>query len=78
MVLAARAVLTPAPRTTARMIEVTSLRKRYGGILALDDMIFTVSPGHVTGSAGPNGAGNPVTALRLSLPLGAVVGPAGD
>ncbi len=50
------------------MIEVTSLRKRYGDTLALDDMTFTASPGHVTGFAGPNGAGKSTT-MRVILGL---------
>jgi ABC-2 type transport system ATP-binding protein len=50
------------------MIEVTSLRKRYGGTLALDDMTFTASPGRVTGFAGPNGAGKSTT-MRVILGL---------
>ena len=44
--------------------------KRYGDKLAVDDLSFTVRPGRVTGFLGPNGAGNPVTELRLLLPPG--------
>ncbi len=44
-------------------IEVNGLRKRFGPILALDGMTFTVQPGQVTGFVGPNGAGKPVTGL---------------
>jgi ABC-2 type transport system ATP-binding protein len=40
-------------------IEVAGLRKRFGPVLALDGMTFTVSPGQVTGFIGPNGAGKP-------------------
>lgn len=49
-------------------IEVTGVRKRFGPAMALDGLSFTVTPGHVTGLAGPNGAGNPATELRHSLP----------
>src|SRR5262249_31300249 len=38
-------------------IEVTALRKRFGPVLALDQMTFAVTPGRVTGFIGPNGAG---------------------
>jgi ABC-2 type transport system ATP-binding protein len=48
------------------MIEVSELRKQYGTTRALDGMTFTVRPGRVTGFAGPNGAGKPVTELRHS------------
>ena len=50
------------------MIEVTDLRKRYGGTVALDGMTFTVHPGRVTGFAGPNGAGKSTT-MRVILGL---------
>lgn len=38
------------------MIEVNGLTKRYGDVLAVDDLSFTVRPGTVTGFLGPNGA----------------------
>jgi ABC-2 type transport system ATP-binding protein len=50
------------------MIEVHELRKRYGPVLALDGMTFTVLPGNVTGFAGPNGAGKSTT-MRVILGL---------
>jgi len=43
------------------MIEVKGLSKRYGNVLAVDDLSFTVEPGHVTGFLGPNGAGKSTT-----------------
>jgi ABC-2 type transport system ATP-binding protein len=52
-------------------IEVTGLRKRYGPVLALDEMTFTVTPGQVTGFVGPNGAGKSTT-MRVILGLDAV------
>ncbi|HEV3450249.1 MAG TPA: ABC transporter ATP-binding protein, partial [Acidimicrobiia bacterium] len=39
------------------MIEAQGLTKRYGSTLAVDELSFTVRPGHVTGFLGPNGAG---------------------
>jgi len=42
-------------------IEVLGLRKRFGRVLALDEMSFTVAPGQVTGFIGPNGAGKSTT-----------------
>ncbi|HTT50420.1 MAG TPA: ATP-binding cassette domain-containing protein [Streptosporangiaceae bacterium] len=49
-------------------IEVAGLRKRYGPVLALDGMSFTVQPGQVTGFIGPNGAGKSTT-MRVILGL---------
>ena len=43
------------------MIEVKGLSKRYGDVLAVDDLSFTVEPGQVTGFLGPNGAGKSTT-----------------
>ncbi len=39
------------------MIEVSSLTKRYGNFLAVDDISFTINRGEVVGFLGPNGAG---------------------
>ncbi len=49
-------------------IEVAALRKRFGQVLALDQMSFTVTPGRVTGFIGPNGAGKSTT-MRVILGL---------
>ncbi len=45
------------------VIEVDRLSKRFGPVTAVDDLSFTVRPGHVTGFLGPNGAGKPDTGL---------------
>jgi ABC-2 type transport system ATP-binding protein len=50
------------------MIEVDRLGKRFGSVTAVDDLSFTVRPGHVTGFLGPNGAGK-TTTMRLILGL---------
>ncbi|GGO77155.1 hypothetical protein GCM10012289_56170 [Nonomuraea cavernae] len=52
------------------MIELRQLTKHYGVTLAVDDLTFTVTPGHVTGFLGPNGSGKS-TAMRLILGLDA-------
>ena len=52
------------------MIEVRGLTKRYGEVVAVDDLTFTVRPGEVTGFLGPNGAGKSTT-LRMVLGLDA-------
>ncbi|OLT27257.1 multidrug ABC transporter ATP-binding protein [Actinomadura sp. CNU-125] len=43
------------------MIEVESLTKRYGDVLAVDDIGFTVEPGEIFGILGRNGAGKTTT-----------------
>lgn len=50
------------------MIEVTTLTKRYGDTVAVDDLSFTVPSGQVTGFLGPNGAGKSTT-MRVIMGL---------
>lgn len=50
------------------MIEVRDLTKRFGGVVAVDSLSFTVRPGRVTGFLGPNGSGKSTT-LRCLLEL---------
>lgn len=50
------------------MIEIRNLTKRYGDVLAVDDLSFDVRPGVVTGFLGPNGAGKSTT-MRMILGL---------
>ncbi|CAL9549468.1 ABC transporter ATP-binding protein [Streptomyces sp. enrichment culture] len=52
------------------MIEVRGLTKRYGEVLAVDGLDFTVRPGEVTGFLGPNGSGKSTT-MRMILGLDA-------
>jgi ABC-2 type transport system ATP-binding protein len=49
-------------------IDVRGLTKEYRGVMAVDDLSFTVEPGRVTGFLGPNGAGK-TTTLRMLLGL---------
>ncbi|MCW6009381.1 ATP-binding cassette domain-containing protein [Micromonospora sp. CPCC 205371] len=53
------------------IVEVRELRKRFGDVVALDGMSFTVRPGRVTGFVGPNGAGKSTT-IRAVLGLEAL------
>jgi ABC-2 type transport system ATP-binding protein len=50
------------------VIEVNALTKRYGSILAVDNLTFSAAPGRVTGFLGPNGAGK-TTTLRILVAL---------
>jgi len=57
------------PLDTARFdIHVDRLCMRYGPIVALDDVSFTVTPGSITALLGGNGAGK-TTALSILLGL---------
>jgi len=49
-------------------IAVHGLTKRYGRIVAVDDLTFTLEPGRVTGFVGRNGAGKSTT-LRMLVGL---------
>jgi ABC-2 type transport system ATP-binding protein len=54
---------------TEPVVEIVDLSKRFGaGVLAVDDLSFTVEPGQVCGLLGPNGAGK-TTCLRVLLGL---------
>jgi branched-chain amino acid transport system permease protein len=50
------AVSTPVPEGEP-ILEVRGLTKRYGGVVAVDDVSFTVPAGRIMGLIGPNGAG---------------------
>ena len=45
------------PRRSPATLEVTDVVVRFGGVVALDHVTFTVEPGEVVGLIGPNGAG---------------------
>jgi ABC-type glutathione transport system ATPase component len=61
---AARDVARPAERND--MLELQGLTRRYGEVVALDDLSFTVAEGQMFGFVGPNGAGK-TTAMRIVL-----------
>ncbi|HTE67589.1 MAG TPA: ATP-binding cassette domain-containing protein [Actinomycetes bacterium] len=48
------------------MLELQGLTRRYGDVVALDDLSFTVREGQMFGFVGPNGAGK-TTAMRIVL-----------
>jgi ABC-2 type transport system ATP-binding protein len=50
------------------VIQVRGLTKRFGPVLAVDQLSFDVARGAVTGFLGPNGAGK-TTTLRMLLGL---------
>jgi ABC-2 type transport system ATP-binding protein len=50
------------------VVSVRELSKRYGDMIAVDQLTFTLERGTITGFLGPNGAGK-TTTLRLLLGL---------
>jgi ABC-2 type transport system ATP-binding protein len=54
--------------TAGPVVVAESLRKRFGEVLAVDDLSFALAPGTITGFLGPNGAGK-TTTLRMLLGL---------
>jgi ABC-2 type transport system ATP-binding protein len=48
------------------VLELDGLTRRYGEVVALDGLTFSVAPGQVFGFVGPNGAGK-TTAMRIVL-----------
>jgi ABC-2 type transport system ATP-binding protein len=56
------------PAAAEPILSVRDLTKRYGEVLALDGVTFSLAPGSITGFLGPNGAGK-TTTLRLLVGL---------
>jgi branched-chain amino acid transport system permease protein len=75
--------MTPAsdpgmPRTSAAAVarlDLKGVRKRFGGVTAVDDVSLRVAPGSIAGLIGPNGAGK--TAL-INLVTGQLAPDGGD
>src|SRR4026208_2452124 len=57
----------PATSGTEALLSVEHLTKRYGSVIALDDVSFTITDG-ITGILGENGAGKS-TAIKILLGL---------
>jgi ABC-2 type transport system ATP-binding protein len=60
------AEVEPAP--SLAVVSCRALTKRFGELVAVDGVTFSLEPGTVTGFLGPNGAGK-TTTLRLLLGL---------
>jgi ABC-type transporter Mla maintaining outer membrane lipid asymmetry ATPase subunit MlaF len=54
------------PAESTDVLELRGLTRRYGDLVALDDLSFTVAEGQMFGFVGPNGAGK-TTAMRIVL-----------
>jgi ABC-2 type transport system ATP-binding protein len=48
------------------VLELSHLSRRFGDVVALDDVSFSVGAGEMVGFVGPNGAGK-TTAMRIAL-----------
>ena len=48
------------------MLEVSKLTKRFGGLVAVKDLSFSIGPGEILGLIGPNGSGKS-TAMKAIL-----------
>src|SRR5215207_1884271 len=57
-----------APTPSEPVVSARGLTKRYGDVVAVDDVTFSLQPGSITGFLGPNGAGK-TTTLRLLVGL---------
>jgi branched-chain amino acid transport system permease protein len=73
------AELVPAPAAPsgaqAALLEVSQVRRDFGGLVAVDDMTFAVQPGEIVGLIGPNGSGK---TTMLNLVSGALAPNAGN
>src|ERR671914_2496746 len=58
----------PPPDSARLLVEVAGLTKRFGEVVAVDDLSFTAPAGQVTAVLGPNGAGK-TTTFRVLLGL---------
>ena len=57
------------------MIEIDHLTKRYGDIIAVDDLSVTIADNHIYGFLGPNGAGKTTT---LNMITGCLAADSGE
>jgi ABC-2 type transport system ATP-binding protein len=48
------------------MLEVTGLHKRYGDVVAVEEVSFVARPGEMVGLLGPNGAGKTTTVAMIA------------
>ena len=51
------------------VVVIENLTKRYGDLVAVDDVSLSLGRGHILGFIGPNGAGKTTTAINLGYAL---------
>jgi branched-chain amino acid transport system ATP-binding protein len=62
-----------AAREAAPTLDVAGLTKRYGGLVAVKDLSFTIRAGEILGLIGPNGSGKS-TAMKVIMGVEAISG----
>ncbi len=62
------------PTTGTKVLQVNQLRKTFGGLVAVNDISFSVSAGEIVGLIGPNGAGKSTVFNLISGVLPATSG----
>src|SRR6185295_1812522 len=73
-VIAAQPASAPMRTAQGAPLEVLGLRKAFGGLVAVDDLSFTVARGELVGLIGPNGSGKTTVLNMLSGALSADAG----
>ena len=68
------APLAPAVKVSGAGLEANSLRKTFGGLVAVDNLSFAVPAGEIVGLIGPNGSGKTTVLNLISGALPADVG----
>ena len=64
----------PRPAAGERVLDVRDVRKEFGGLVAVNDISFSVAAGEIVGLIGPNGAGKSTTFNLLTGVLPATGG----
>ena len=62
--------------STDAVIEADELTKRFGDVVAVDEVTFSIGPGQVLGLLGPNGAGKTTLVKMLTTLIGIDTGAA--